>query len=516
MPRTPKDSITALRPTLEPELLKFVSAASKIFNLQLMPAAMMPPVEEDWVTLSYIHELQRQLNAKVQQEPELTAFFTQLMRKHYEYIKEQGWENRNQQLICYDMASSALMIILGYLRGFDDFRELIATGNEYMVQLVLLNTVLPLTIRPDQTYFHPLLMRIWLAVIKKSGPWPRFNPYSPPREKDALQALTKLLSGLYLFHAGRHGTRLEYKLPDIPTDKSFHATFKTPRFDSITLYPQCLTNATRIPPATEERSWSGMLHMVDNTNMRDMFYLLSESVTNEAEGVKLLTDALKENGQDISHVLFMLWEEVAADQITKAIVDAGANYLIFVNKDALFYRGDRPTIKELRRQHFFGCRHVFTSSKELLAYTTPDVDVDKLLDIDVQNFVFVTSLDLSIDDNAVKLACSLDESWLDLVLKNSEEVLEQGKYDIEECAAQIVELTKLDLSHEMFADFILRQLKNPRELALVQATFDANGITMRAKAKRSTVIEALQEGSLFLHFFGKFMYPLLKRIKEPQ
>ena len=69
MPRTPKDSITALRPTLEPELLKFVSAASKIFNLQLMPAAMMPPVKEDWVTLSYIHELQRQLNAKVQQEP---------------------------------------------------------------------------------------------------------------------------------------------------------------------------------------------------------------------------------------------------------------------------------------------------------------------------------------------------------------------------------------------------------------------------------------------------------------
>lgn len=517
--KQPRPDTTKEQTTAEPQIIKFAADASKVFNLSLPTADMLPQIPHAEMALPAIHAIKQKFNTTVQQEPELTEFFSHLMLKHYECIKEQGWVSRNPNLICLDFATTALMVSLSYIQGSIDFDEIIDNANQKADYKLMWQTLLPLTVQLKQPYIEQLLLTNWLLVsqsLRSQFEWPAEYPATT---QEVLTAFTQLLSNLYYFQAWFHGTRLEYKRPNIQeVDDGLHWTFTSPRFDTVMLGAPELSYITRIPPATEEQPWTGFVRMVDCTNMRDMSYLFSDCVTNEGEGMQLIIDALKENGQDISHVLFFIHGAEGADQITKTIVEAGSNYLILAHNDDITEDGQKPTVQTLRSQYYYyECRHAFSSLKELTAFTS--LPLEKFTGIESDEFTFITSLDLTVDDNAAKVVCALDESTGALALTDTVDMLAEHEYDFAYCAVDSEMLIGADVLNETLCYFVLEQLRhNPEELAYVQAALKERGITHKVKLQYNFFVEDMlvEHCDLFLHFLGKFMYPLLKQIKEPQ
>lgn len=492
----------------EPQIIPFNPVSHKLFDLKLLPDELI--LRTYGMAPSVLHDYQNQLNQLLQEDENVTTFFSTLMYKHYAALKEKGldYSNCDLNLLCFDISTMALTFILGVLQGHSTLYEQMTELNSNPFYRVTMHSVLPQSMPFEQHYHPQQLVSCWLNVLLEKE---FCNPRDLTTQEGALRVFPKLLSNLAFFQAWRQGHNREFCNPNASSmGPKNRLHFKSPRFDIIHINPLYMSVATQIPPITEGQVFSGAIPFLDCSNMKDFYYGLSAPVSSEYEGMKRVITALKSCGYDLSHVLFFLMSTTAAEQTTKAITEAGAHY--FILSDDMGYQKGKPRVEKLREKNFFGCNFVFRHVTELAPYT--NLPVHKLSFIDSAADLFITSLDFTADDNATKLLCALDGMWLFAQTSSAKDRVSNAS-DVEELVSASLVAGGLYQVRDAFHDFVFAKLQEPEECNLVKAVLLERSIIKRFVAARKNVPLVLSQGDLFLHFLGQFFTPLLKDIEEP-
>lgn len=472
--------------------------AEQVLNLKLATLDMLQPKYHAVKELQTIRELQHRFFACFKQESELISFLSKFMHANYDFAQDKGWALRQKKLLCLDFSTTGLILISGYFQGFYKFSDLIAMADKNLEQRVALHTLFPLTLPFTQPYMAMPILSTWLTVMLCA----QIDPQTYQNDQATLrQNFIRLLDILKLLQPCAYGTILHYdKISELTEDGVIKKVFNTPRFDLISFVGSDLTLATAESIFEFERPLP--LNLVDCTNKRDLFYLFEKRVTSEGEAMHQLIAALKENGQNMSRVLFWVWHKPTSDQISKAILEAGANYLFFMTEADFPNLDEALTFNELG-QLFYKWRHCFADLNEFASFTQQPVENFPLLS--KLKFKFVTSLDLNKEDNAEKLYCAIDE--VDLGIKKYLANIKTAKFgdNMDACVTLYSLLSGLSTVKQDFQDFVLAQLHQSEQLAYAQEMCQERKVKRRISAERISVSYVLKVPELFWHFFGKFM-----------
>lgn len=260
---------------------------------------------------------------------------------------------------------------------------------------------------------------------------------------------------------------------------------------------------------------NAIFNAFDLSNVQEMRFHLAQPVANAYEATKLFLAALKDKGYALSKNLFLLLGEEALEHQTRAIIEAGSHYIILVN-NLLGYKR-KPTVQQLRSKNIVGCQYVFSSLEELAPYTTlPLTDMASITHR--ANFV-VTSLEVAADDNATKIICTLDETYIfSKLAREAEEIqkliLQNKEHLLNLIASRQAQALGLHLVKQAFDEFVLSKLQEPAEFELVKAVLQERSKRRKVKLNKDIVPVVLREDDLFLHFFALFCQPLLAQLKE--
>lgn len=110
-PSADKDTVNT---TTEPQIIPFNPVVHKLFDLKLLPDDLI--MRTYGMVPSVLHDYQNQLNQLLQEDENVTTFFSTLMYKHYAALKEKGldYSNCDRDLLCFDVYRSLYL----YERNF--------------------------------------------------------------------------------------------------------------------------------------------------------------------------------------------------------------------------------------------------------------------------------------------------------------------------------------------------------------------------------------------------------------
>ncbi|MBU3843572.1 MAG: hypothetical protein H9847_01675 [Candidatus Anaerobiospirillum pullicola] len=300
-----------------------------------------------------------------------------------------------------------------------------------------------------------------------------------------------------------------------------YVQFKTPRFTNIWFNLDLLKLAIHADEIDSEQANQGyfnIFHLVDTTNMRDMVYGTPAFPLDIAASFKLVVDALKSNGLDLSHTLFTFQSTNKDDAATVAqvIVDAGANYFISTNRTA-YPKGKLPTLRNAQRQ-FAQCRSVlahkwdafknsdFIDPEAIIAVNKNDEEVCYL--VRDQLSVILTSVDVNNHDEANKLACALNEFGIYKDILECEDML-YGHHFAEDIPEEFVTNKTEDGIRYGMAMQTLKDDFDRFVMAKMKADLKQDKHAYKQLATKSGVAELLKDDDTFLRFFALYYKDLM-------
>ncbi len=506
MPRK-KDIDTANKPDTEENIISFVPQSNKVFNGFYTREQWLAdglPADE----FAVFHERQEELLPKLAQDSDVVNLFSQMMLKHNEFVKKEGWQMHDPFLVSFDLSTTALVGFMGYLQGYD-FTTLSRCLHEDIRKRSSVYTLFPQSLPLNHNYHENNLMRamlFWALSFRALDEF-AFN------KSAANKAMPTVLESLKYLQGWHYGSECEYRGSMMhPLGPEFHTTFTTPRFSTIWLTLLELDPRYQTPPESVEVDTSYLpVRFTDTTNMRDMVYFLKKEDANITTGLPLIIEALKRNGLDLRYTLFSCTGmRDQAQEAAAVFAKAGTNYLLHIPSDE-FPRGKLPAMTKMQKE-FANCHSAFKRLSDVWSKTSIDLshaEVDA--DADSGIVTFVSSIDLDNTEDANKLACALGEGPLSSINDKVDMMLDEACafFPMDEVFSQ-VEHMMLEPSgfiqiREAFHSFVLKSMKAEKSANKAQYT---QAVTPKG------VKEVLKNDDHFLHFFTLYCQQKLAQNKS--